>query len=76
MNATCYTSADYLRLRWPAVFSCSPLFYAYAAHALSRRVAAEQTAWGIADEVTCATMRDIGQQVFLRHRVHGEVGMN
>lgn len=71
-----YTPEGYWRLGWPAVFSRAPLFYAYAALGLARRVAAEQAARGIDRRVTASTLWDIGQQVFLHHRVHGAAGMN
>lgn len=71
-----YTPTDYLRLGWPPVFSRCPLFYAYAALGLSRRVAAEQARRGIEGDVTRTTLRDIGQQIFLHQRVHHQVGMN
>lgn len=71
-----YTPTGYWRLGWPAVFSRVPLFYAYAALGLARRVTAEQAARGIDRGVTAATLRDIGQQVFLHHRMYGTAGMN
>jgi hypothetical protein len=76
MTTARYTPADYYRLGWPPAFSPAPLFYAYAALGLAQRVAAEQARWGIDAEVTRATLRDIGQQVLLHYRMHGEVGMN
>lgn len=71
-----YTPAGYHGLGWPAVFSRCPLFYAYAALGLARQVAAVQAHRGIDPSVTRATLWDIGQQVYLHHRVHGAVGMN
>ncbi|MGD8829680.1 MAG: acyltransferase domain-containing protein, partial [Pseudomonadales bacterium] len=76
MIADRYTPTGYHRLGWPSVFSRCPLFYAYAALGLARRVAREQSERGIDAEVTRTTLRDIGQQVYLHDRVYGEVGMN
>jgi hypothetical protein len=67
---------DYHRLGWAPVFSRCPLFYAYAALGLAQRVALQQAARGIGTETTCATLWDIGQQVFLHHRIYRAVGMD
>lgn len=76
MIAKRYSAAGYQHLGWPRVFSRWPLFYAYAALGLARQVAEEQAARGIDPETTQATLRDIGQQVFLHRRIYREVGMN
>jgi len=76
MIAQRYTPIGSRQLGWPAVFSRTPLFYAYAALGLARRVAAQQAAMGIDARISAATLRDIGQQIFLHHRVYGELGMN
>lgn len=75
MTAARYTPLDFGRLGWPPLGACCPLFYAYAALGLARRVAAQQAELGIDADVTRATLRDIGQQVYLHHRVHGQPGM-
>lgn len=71
-----YSPAGYHGLGWAPVFSRCPLFYAYAALGLARQIAAEQSARGVDGATTRATLWDIGQQVYLHHRVHGEVGMH
>jgi hypothetical protein len=76
MNAHRYSPMDYHRLGWAPVFSRCPLFYAYAALGLAQRVALQQAARGIGTETTCATLWDIGQQVFLHHRIYRAVGMD
>jgi len=76
MTAHRYTTGGSIHLGWPPVFSCFPLFYAFAALGLARRVEVEQADRGIDAAVTRATLWDIGQQVALHHRVHGEPGMS
>ncbi len=76
MVANRYSPVDYHRLGWPSIFSRCPLFYAYAALGLAQRVASQQAARGIGAQTTRRTLWDIGQQVYLHHRVHGAVGMN
>jgi len=76
MIAHRYTPTGSRHLGWPPVFSRAPLFYAYASLGLARRVAAQQAAMGIDAGISTATLRDIGQQVFLHHRVYGDLGMN
>ncbi len=76
MIASRYTPTGYHRLGWPPAFPPCPLFYAYAALGLAQQVALQQAARGVAAGTTYATLWDIGQQVFLHHRVHRAVGMN
>lgn len=70
-----YTPREWLMLGWPPGPPGCPLFYAYAAIGAATRVEARHRALGIAQEVTRATLWDVGQQVVLHRRIHGEPGM-
>lgn len=60
---------------WPAPPRECPLLYAYAAIGLAPRTEGAHAALGIQPDVTAATLWDIGKQVVLHRRIHGEVGM-
>jgi len=68
-----YDPRTYLELGFPAPPPSCRLFYPYALLGLAGRVAAEQDRVGIDPAVTAATFWDVGQQVMLHERVHGEV---
>ncbi len=70
-----YHPSTYLHLGFPAPPPQCRLFYAYALLGLAGRVGAEQAAVGIDAAVTVATFWDIGQQVMLHDRIHGEADL-
>jgi len=70
-----YTREEAMLLGWPPPPPDCPLFYAYAYLGLVERCRARHGERGIPESVTTATLWDIGQQVALHERLHGEPGM-
>jgi hypothetical protein len=70
-----YAPRTYLQLGWPPPPSECKLLYAYAALGLAPRTEAAHAELGVSPDVTSATLWDVGQQVALHERIHGEFGM-
>ncbi len=63
-------------LSWPLPPRVCPLLHAYALLGLATVTRTAHRELGIPDDVTAATLWDIGEQVAIHQRIHGHAGMN
>lgn len=71
-----YDPLEHIMLGWPPAPARCRLLYAYAFLGLSPRTRGYHRRYGVGGDVTADTLWDIGQQVALHHRDHGEPGMD